>query len=237
MKNPAGEGIIKIACILRGDAAEPVAAFRDRVLGPLATRILGQGPRHLKLSTTAMEPPRFFPIPCSRERIALVSIWSEGGPGRKADEWARLVAGFWEGPVSAYRVEESIPVSYERTWLPGERTPGIGLLTLFRPRPGISRDAFLAMWHQGHTPLALKVHPLWNYVRNVVEEVLMPDSPVPAGIVEEHCRSEANLLTSWRFFGGPLAMVPNMIRITLDIRKWMDLRGIQNYLIYEYWIK
>ena len=228
--------MMKLVCILRGSPGEPVELFRERVFGAFASYLMDAGPEGLKICVSAMDHPRLSLIPFGRGRIALVSIWYGRGTGREAGDWARDAAREWKGPASAYLVEESVPVAYARTWPAGEKTPGLGLLTIFNPRRGLSREDFIHGWHRGHTPLALRVHPLWNYVRNVVVESLLPGLPVPGGIVEEQCRDAADILTPWKFFGGPLAMVPNMIRIALDIRKWMDIGTIENHLVDEYWL-
>jgi hypothetical protein len=108
----------------------------------------------------------------------------------------RLLAG--EGAASGYRVEESVPRGYERTWPDGADTPGGSMLTLLR------------RWHEGHSPLALEIHPLWNQVRNVVRAPVLPGSPPVCGIVEEQFRTREDLL---------------------------DLAALENYLVTERWLR
>jgi hypothetical protein len=74
---------------------------------------------------------------------------------------------------------------------------------------------------------------VWCYVRNVVDESLMEGSPPFDGIVEEHFREPRDLLSARQFFGGPLRMVPNMIRVGFDIFGFIDLLTIQTYLVTE----
>ncbi len=229
--------MVKLVYIIYGELSEPASSFSDRVLRGLVPRLLGQDPSRLKISMTAMNPPLFSVIPYRRKRIALISLWIGEGVGQTVEGWSRLVAGAWGGGCFGYRVEESRPVAYKRSWPDFTRTPGLGLLTLFRPRRGIAHEEFIRRWHHGHTPLALRIHPLWNYVRNVVRECIIPGSPSFAGIVEEQCRAVEEILKPTRFFGGLLPMLPNMIRIALDIRKWMDFRSIENHLVHEYWIR
>ncbi len=106
-------------------------------------------------------------------------------------------------------VEEAIPVSYDKNWEDLETTPGICLLTLFKQKKGISYDTFLDRWHNSHTPLSLKIHPLWHYNRNVVNKKLTRDSDNWDGIVDEHMRTKSELLillnfleTHWLLFPG-----------------------------------
>ena len=167
-------------------------------------------------------------FPFRREPVALLSLWGEGEPGSLAG----LLGGYGES-VSGYGVEESVPVGNHRDWPDGQPTPGEGLLTLFRKRPDLDHAAFIRRWHGGHTPLTLEVHPVWAYIRNVVQRISVPGSPRLDGIVEEHFRRSGDLLNPARFFGGPLRMLPNMLRVWLDIRRWMDLEAIQTYLVTE----
>lgn len=227
--------MIKTAFILKGHGNEPVDGFRHRVLDLTIPGMLAGTGARCKATLTAADPPRLSITPYRRERITLISIWDET-PAREHC-WVDRVRQSWEGPCHGYRVEESIPVSYERTWPAGAQTPGLGLLTLFRARRGMEHDEFIRMWHEGHTPLGMRVHPLWNYVRNVVAEPIISGSPDLGGIVEEHFRCSEDLMNPVRFFGGFPAMFPNMLRIGLDIRKWMDLGSIENYLVTEHWIK
>lgn len=225
----------KIVFILKGDKNEPVARFRQRVVDRFLPEILGNGDRRCKLTMTAVDPPRLSITPYKKERLAMISLW-EASPSRESQRVNRACRA-WDGPCHGYRVNETIPLAYERTWPAGTETPGLGLLTLFRSRQGLEKDEFLRRWHDGHSPLGMEVHPLWNYVRNVVQDQLVPGSPRCDGIVEEHCRTPQELLNPVRFFGGPLRMIPNMARIGLDIRKWMDFGSIENYLVSEQWIR
>jgi len=124
--------------------------------------------------------------------------------------------------VHAYRVRPSAPIDAE----PG----GPAMVTLFSRRRGLDRDDFLRRWHDGHTPLALRVHPLVRYVRHVVE-VPLDGAPPLDGIVLEQVRDLADLVRPWRFFGGPGAMIRNMVRVGLDARGFIDLSTIENQLV------
>ena len=49
---------------------------------------------------------------------------------------------------------------------------GANMRAVFSKKKNIDYATFLHRWHNGHTPLSLKIHPLWNYVRNEVKEIL-----------------------------------------------------------------
>jgi hypothetical protein len=96
---------------------------------------------------------------------------------------------------------------------------------------------FIHRWHNGHTPLSLKIHPLWNYNRNVVLEKLTNDSKEWDGIVEEHFKIKSDLLNPLKFFGNPIIMVYNMLRVYFDTKSFLDYKTIEPYFATEIWIK
>lgn len=211
-------------------------SFVERALGPLARDLLAAGPIQLKLTLTTPTPPRLAVIPFSRRQLALLSIWTEEAAAPWSD---RLVtactAAGWT--IAGYRVDESVPLAYQRDWPDGQPTPGACLLTLLRRRRGLEDEAFMQRWHGVHSPLSLEIHPLWCYVRNVVREELVAGSPRWDGIVEEHFRHREDLLDPRRFFGGGLQLVPNMARVALDIAGFLDLLSLRTYLAQEHHLR
>lgn len=224
----------KLQYLLRAPAGVPVEAFRDRALAAGA-RLLERGPGRLKLTYTDEEPPRITMMPFRKDRLALVSLWDEAGPAEAAARWNGVLEA--EGAAAGYRVDESVPRGYRRDWPDGEDTPGGSMLTLLHRRAGLSDAEFLRRWHEGHSPLALEIHPLWNYVRNVVASPVLPGSPVVCGIVEEQFRTRSELLNPALLFGGALRMAPNMVRVWTDVRGFLDLAALENYLVTERWLR
>ena len=187
-------------------------------------------PDSLKISLTIRKPPGLSIIPFRKERVALISIT------RKTNEKIEVLmntAGFRGG----YLVDEAIPVSYEKTWADGSPTPGACLLTLFHRRLDIDSDTFIRRWHEGHTPLSLRLHPLWNYNRNVVNKALTEDSSWYDGIVEEQFKTARDLLNPFKFFGPPLKVPIHMYQVYKDTKSFIDMKRIETYLAEEYHIK
>jgi hypothetical protein len=172
---------------------------------------------------TEEKPPLISVIPFRKEKIAALSF--DMRPQSSIDDNIPGVAG-------SYLVEQALPVSYTRSWPARTRTPGACLLTLFRKKTQLSHDEFLHRWHNGHTPLSLEIHPLWHYSRNVVLE---SSGTHYDGIVEEHCRTREAMLNPYQFFGGPVRMLPNMIRVYMDVRGFLDYSSIEPYLVSEYY--
>ncbi len=226
--------MVKLQDLRRGPQTESVGAFRERALAAGA-RLLAHGPARLKLTCTAEDPPRLSVMPFRRDRLALVSVWDGGTPEAAAARWNPVLQG--EGASAGYRVDETTPRAYSRDWPDGCDTPGGSMLTLLHRRAGLTDAEFLRRWHEGHSPLALRIHPLWNYVRNVVTARVLTGSPSVCGIVEEQVRTRGELLDPVRFFGGGPRMIPNMLRVYLDVRGFLDVPALENYLVTERWLR
>jgi hypothetical protein len=57
------------------------------------------------------------------------------------------------------------------------------------------------------------------------------------GIVEEHFLKRSDVTNPVRYFGGPLMMIPNMIKVGLHANKFLELSAVENYLLTEYYIR
>ena len=101
-------------------------------------------------------------------------------------------------------------------------------------RAGLGRDEFTRRWCDGHTPLSLEIHPLWYYQRNIVCESVTDSADEQDGIVLEACPTRSDLLNPSRFFGGPLMMVPNMLRVAKDISGFLDMRKTETFYATDY---
>lgn len=222
----------KVQLLLREGRDVPADVFAARVREEIVPRLLSRDPLRLKVTFTEVDAPRVSVIPFQRGRFALFSVWLRDDEG-DASTWADAVDPLGRAALAGYRVDESVPVAYERTWADGRTTPGVGILTTFRRKPGLDDATFLERWHGGHTPLSLRIHPLWSYVRNVVLAPIVEGSPPLDAIVEEHFRHASDLLDPARFFGGLGAMIPNMVRVALDIRRFIDLRSMEVYFVSE----
>jgi len=212
--------------ILRGLPDENYKTFRNRVLR-LSEAILDQyDPESLKTCLTLKRPPRISVIPFKKNKIAVISIIRKKRPQM---ELIIKEAGYAGG----YSVEEAIPVDYSKTWQDGEPTPGECLLTLFHKKKNLDQSTFIRRWHEGHTPLSLKLHPLWNYNRNMVKSVLSENSAWYDGIVEEQFQNSSDLLNPFVFFGPPYKVPVHMYQVFMDTRSFIDMRRIETYLATE----
>jgi len=215
--------------LIRGSEQEDHRHFADRMLKMAFAVAKLINPDALKVTLTREPPPKISVIPFRKCKIAVFSIIKEDNI--KVDFLMKS-----EGFSGAFTVEEALPVSYEKTWTDGEPSPGACLLTLFHRKPGIDYDTFLHRWHNGHTPLSLKLHPLWNYNRNVVLQKISDHPDWFDGIVEEQTRTRSELLNPFKFFGNALEITGNMIAVYRDTKSFLDYKRIETYLAAEYHI-
>ena len=216
--------------ILRGILGESYNDFKNRMFGLVDSIINAADPATLKVTLTTKKRPAISIIPFKKQKVAVFSV-STTSPGLR--DHLSKIAGFAGG----YSVEEVVPVVYEKTWSDMTPTPGVCLLTLFHSKPSLDHETFLDRWFNGHTPLSLKLHPLWNYNRNEVKNTLTENSEPFDGIVEEQFRSTSDLLNPFIFFGPPLKVLIHMWQVLTDTRSFIDMKRIETYFAEEIVVK
>lgn len=215
--------------LVRGKEGEDYRAFTDRIMQTGRDAVKALRPLALKITVTEAAPPRFSVIPFRKDKIAVISVYRDNSV---TEDFFHDV----EGISGAFKVDEAIPVSYRKEWPDGDPTPGVCLLTLFRRKPGINYNLFIHRWHNGHTPLSLKIHPLWNYNRNVVLQKMCDSDIWYDGIVEEQTRTRETLTNPFKFFGSFPVIIGNMIAVYRDVSSFIHYKSIETYLTIEYHI-
>jgi len=213
--------------LFRAEDNDTYKSFKNRMLEISNSFAENTNPQALKITITENHPPGISIIPFRRNKVAVISMVTNNAQSRNDLSKVAGISGAW-------LVTEALPVKYEKTWSNHMKTPGACLLTLFKKRTNIDHNTFIHRWHNSHTPLSLKIHPLWHYNRNVVGKKLVEKSEDWHGIVEEHCRTTSELLNPVKFFGGPLKMLPNMLKVYTDTRSFLDYKTIETYLVAEY---
>ncbi len=205
--------------------------LKDFALSKLVPQLLMLEPQRLKVSLTDDRLPRFTILPLNRDGLIMLSVWGEIDPLK----WQLAIQRFGL-EVSGYAVEESRPLAYIKSWDDGKVSPGAVLLTMLKMNPALSCDEFMYEWHGRHTPKAMRIHPMWSYIRNVTKAPVSESSPQFEGFVEEHYRSDADLLNPVRMFGGWLRCIPHMVEVARHVNQFLDLAHCENYILREYHI-
>jgi hypothetical protein len=216
----------KIIYLVRGTKSESYGEFSERIIKSADDLKSKSGLIKIRVVFTAEAPPSLSIIPFRKAKAATLSVYIENDS--ILDAHLNM-----QGYSGSYRVTEALPVAYDKTWPDGEMTPGPCLLTLFNRKKGLDTATFLNRWHHSHTPLSLRIHPLWNYSRNVVDELLTFTSEKWEGIVEEQMRTGPELLNPFKFFGNPLVIIQRMIAVYTDTKAFLDYGGIQTYFARE----
>lgn len=222
--------VIKQIYLVRGTEDESYKAFKERIHWVADVLVKDKNIRKLSYTLTEEAPPSISIIPFKKKKIASITV-------KKIDDKPINSILSMNGFDGAYSVTEALPVAYDKTWADAEKTPGVCLLTLFKQKKNIDYKTFIDRWHNSHTPLSLKYHPLWHYNRNVVDEKLSADSYGWQGIVEEHMRTRSELMNPFKFFGNPLVIIPRMINVYTDTKSFLDYGTIEPYLVAEYILK
>ena len=216
----------KSISLIRGNKEESFELFHSRIKALVAI-LNSYKPLRLHYTITLEKPPKVSVIPFRKEKIALISLTAED------DAFLRKIQKA-DGYEGTYLVNEALPIAYNKDWEDGEATPGVCLLTLFRQKKGIDKKTFINRWHNGHTPLTLKIHPIYHYNRNEVTGTLGEPKIFFDGIVEEHCRTRKDLLNPFRFFAKSGLAPVNMIKTYFDVKSFIDYKSIETYLVKEF---
>jgi hypothetical protein len=94
---------------------------------------------------------------------------------------------------SAYLVAEAEPLVSQRAHPsePGERVYGMCHVVFFRKPASLPREAWLSVWKESHTRVAIDTQSTFGYRQNVVVRALGEDVLPFDAIVEEHFPPEA----------------------------------------------
>ncbi|HQW26357.1 MAG TPA: hypothetical protein PLV75_10370 [Saprospiraceae bacterium] len=216
--------------LIKGLPDEDYPAFNSRIAGLIEYVTETVQPRGITYTITDQAPPPMSIIPFSRQKLAAISVYKDN---------TLSVNSFIDadGFYGAYQVTEALPVGHTKDWPDGHPTPGACLVTLFSKKKNIDHPTFIDRWHNSHTPLSLRYHPLWNYNRNVVDEYLTINDAAFHGIVEEQVREKRDLLNPFRFFGNPLIIVPRMIHVYLDTKSFIDYPTMETFLAKAYIVR
>jgi hypothetical protein len=209
-----------------------IEAYRDRLIGRVAPRLLDAGARRLDLNVSDLLGAIPKPMLLMGEGATLsaaVSLWLDCYDAR-----APLEALLREDAarLDGFLVTESVPQPCpDRDWPDGARSPGVSHFTWFQKPAGLADEAFFHAWHDVHTPFSFELHPRrWAYVRNSVLRTLTPGSPPVRAIVVERFRTLEDYTDPKRLFGSKQALQ----RSAAEVAHYADPAALHSVPLSEY---
>jgi len=114
-------------------------------------------------------------------------------------------------------LESTILPNKDHPPVTGARNWGWAQMAFLTRPERLTFDAWLAIWQDSHTRVAIDTQSNFEYVQNVVIRALTPDAPPYAAIVEE-CFPEAALTDPFAFFDA----VGNQEKFTANLSTMME---------------
>lgn len=137
---------------------------------------------------------------------------------------------------AGYRVDEVVPLANTtHAAPPGERTPGIHMVSLLERPAHLEPEAWIARW-RAHEAVALETQCTYAYVKNIVRSPLTAGAPAWAGIVEEGFPSDAvtDPMRWYRAAGSRETLERNLARMLESCRSFLDLERVESHPMSEY---
>ena len=159
-----------------------------------------------------------------RQHDAVVQFWlPSANPLLRAaiDRVLDAESAHWHGWVVA---ESTIIANTLHPPVPGGRTHGWAQMAFLTLPDRLSHDAWLEIWQDHHTLVAIETQANFEYVQNLVVRPLRPNAPPYVAIVEE-CFPEAALTDPLAFFdavGDPARFRANLDRMMASCDRFID---------------
>ncbi|WP_166363662.1 EthD domain-containing protein [Pseudomonas akapageensis] len=192
----------KVIYLLWRDTQTSRETFARRLRSEVAEQLqaLGAQGLQLNLADADVEPAAGLrqennrPLPDGS-----LSLWLDSANGPARRPFDDLIAAA-TARMAAYLVCESVAIRNIRfPATPGERTHGFAQLALLTRPPRLTPEAWLDIWRNHHTPVAIDTQDNFLYVQNLVVLALTHGAPRIDAIVEE-CFPPAAMTDPQAFF-------------------------------------
>lgn len=182
-----------------------VEVFAEQLRSELAPRLQEGGARSLRLNLadSAVRPAMGLRQACLKPPPdALIQLWLDSAITRFREPVDSAVAALCSRHA-AYLVTESQPLrNLKHPPAPGTRTEGFAQVALLRRPAKQAYEAWLDVWHNSHTDIAIETQSTFEYIQNVVVRPLTANAPPVDAIVEE-CFPPGAMTDYKVFFDAP----------------------------------
>jgi len=189
------EKLIYLAC---KPPAQNIDTFRDEMLGGAAPRLRAAGASQLRIAVAdsaidAAKNKRILSAALTHIPDVLVSFWLNSATQCEAIE---TILAEYSQAIAGYLVTESEPlVNTRHPATAGQRTPGMNQVVLLRTPARLTRNEWLDLWLNRHTPIAIATQSTFGYRQNIVARALTDNAFTHTlaidAIVEENFPAEA----------------------------------------------
>lgn len=224
-----------------GNTADAEALDR-RLRGEIADKLLALGARgvQVNLADATVQPADGLRQVNTRPQMdGLISVWMDSANKMFRQPFDDLIESAVER-MAAYLVTESQPIRNTRFPAePGQRTAGFSQLAFLRRPPRLTPEAWLDVWHNHHTRVAIDTQDNFLYVQNVVVRPLTLGSPLIDAVVEE-CFPAAAMTDPQAFFdavGDEAKFQQNLASMMDSCNRFIDFDKIDVVPTSQYVIK
>jgi len=227
----------KLVYVLWKDPGLEAPAFRDRLVGEVAERLLGYGARKLSMNVSDEHSAYAEGLRITRmsEPIAAtVSVWLDTVLDRAPIEEVIADATVRH---AGYSVLESVPiVNTTQQAAPGKRTPGIQTVGFIEQKQDMEYEAWREQWQGHHTRVAIETQSTFQYIQNVVFRRLTDTGPDWAAIVEEGFPAEAatDPMVFYDAGGSAERLDEHRRRMIESCAKFIDFDRLESHPFSEY---
>ncbi|HUR40169.1 MAG TPA: EthD domain-containing protein [Verrucomicrobiae bacterium] len=195
----------KVIYVLWRHPAAELATFAERVRTSLVADLRSAGARSVRVNVNDADVTK---------AAGMRQMVLKPAPDAIVQVWVDSAIATYRAPIDAaisacavrsagYLVTESQPlVNVKHPTARGQRTYGVAQVALLRKPKAMTHEAWLEVWHNSHTQVAIETQSTFEYLQNVVIRALTPDAPAIDAIVEECFPPEA--MTDYKaFFDAP----------------------------------
>jgi len=217
--------------------------FGKQLRSQLADQLLALGARGLQVNVADSPVARAVGLIQSNSQPpiqGMISLWVDSAIQKFRRPFDDAIAAAVPR-MAAYLVTESQPIrNVLHPSKPGERTAGFSQVAVLRCPPRLTHEAWLDIWHNSHTQVAIDTQSTFFYVQNVIVRPLTYAAPIYDAIVEE-CFPEDAMDNPMVFFdaadGDESRFQKNIQGMMESVQRFIDLDKIDVVPTSQYVIK
>lgn len=217
----------KVICLLWAEEGADRSAFNSGLLARLPAALAEAGASAIRLNLEDAECAAGAMLRQSRgprQHDAVVQFWLPSANHLRRGAIDRVLDGActaWHGWVVT---ESTIIPNCLHPAVPGKRTTGWAQMAFLTLPDWLSHDAWLEIWQDHHTLVAIETQANFEYVQNLMVRAITSGAPPYVAIVEE-CFAKAALTDPFAFFdaaGDPARFRANLDRMMESCNRFIE---------------